>query len=178
MYSPAFLHATDGWLLEREGEWGKVPGDRGGRTRWGISSKAFPKVDLDTLTWAGAQALYHTVFWEPLRADDLPEALALALFDWSVPSGVPRAAIALQEVLGVRMDGEIGPQTLAAVRASALSRVLERLLSARVAFHLRDWKAHPEQPIQGWLNRVVALALEVGSEASGASGSSAHRGSL
>ncbi|MGH7893872.1 MAG: glycosyl hydrolase 108 family protein, partial [Candidatus Binatia bacterium] len=30
--------------MQHEGEWGKVPGDLGGRTRWGISSVAHPEV--------------------------------------------------------------------------------------------------------------------------------------
>ncbi len=147
------------FVAEREGEWGNTPNDRGGRTRWGISSKAFPNVNLDELTLEGAKELYRTEFWEPLRAGELPPAAGLVLLDWAIHSGAPRVARKLQIAVGAAPDGRIGPKTLARARAYAPKELVERLLLLRVDYILDICAADPTQPLQGWLNRVVLLAV-------------------
>ena len=44
------------------------------------------------LTTAEAVAIYRTLYWDALAADELPPGLDHALFDFAVHSGVPRAA--------------------------------------------------------------------------------------
>lgn len=159
-----FDRAAD-WILLREGEWGEVPHDRGGRTRWGISQRAFPKVDLDTLTWPMAKELYRSEFWAKVKGDSLGWPLGLVVFDWAVISGALRPVTELQRVLDVKADGIIGPKTLAAlVRRSAHETSL-RMLAERVDFHVADWNLNQEQPLEGWMNRVVLLGIEVGKSA-------------
>src|ERR1043166_4063062 len=43
--------------------------DPGGETKFGISKKAFPTVDLAALTRADALAIYWTHYWRPSYAD-------------------------------------------------------------------------------------------------------------
>ena len=59
-------------VLEHEGGFVDNPDDPGGKTRWGISQRAYPFLDLSTLTREGAIALYRRDAWTPIRGDALP----------------------------------------------------------------------------------------------------------
>ena len=62
---------------ELEGGWADDSGDRGGRTRWGVSSAAHPDIDLAALeTFEDAVRLvYIPEYWRPIHGDQLPEPL-------------------------------------------------------------------------------------------------------
>ncbi len=130
-------------------------------TRWGISAAAHPGLDIATLTLAAARAIYHAAYWAPIGADGLPAPLALASFDAAVNAGPARAAIWLQEALGVAADGIVGPQTQAAARAAvasgaaAAAAVLSETIARRLLFlaGLPDW---PRFGL-GWTRRCLAL---------------------
>ena len=67
-------------LLEREG--GETT-DQGGRTKYGISSKAHPKVNLDKLTKEEAKQIYKRDYWDANKLGDMakknPKLAAAAL---------------------------------------------------------------------------------------------------
>ena len=63
------------------------------------------------------QRIYRWRYWDMVRGDALPPGADYATFDFSVNSGVARAARILQGIVGVDADGVIGPYTVdAAVR--------------------------------------------------------------
>jgi lysozyme family protein len=74
--------------------------DPGGETKWGISKRAFPDVDIAGLTRAAAAAIYRRSYWDAVQADRLPEALRYAVFDAAVNSGVGQAVRWLQQAPG------------------------------------------------------------------------------
>lgn len=155
------------WVLAREirdntGWSPHDPTDRGGRTRWGISQRTFPNVNLDLLSREGAIDLYLEHYWTPVRGADLGPALDLVVFDTSVPCGAPRAVKMLQQVVGAKPDGILGVRTLATLGKFSRQRVIEEYLELRMRFHVVDGMKNPEQPLEGWLNRVLLLAMESG----------------
>ena len=77
--------------------------------------------------------------------------IAYAVFDLAVNGGVSRAVKLLQEVLGVKADGIVGSQTLAAVRAANLPELIKRYCAARRKWQLRlkNAKHNP-----GWVTRI------------------------
>ena len=107
------------------------------------------------LTIAEAVAIYRTLYWDALAADELPPGLDHALFDFAVHSGVPRAARALQRALGVADDGRIGPATIAAARQADAMLMLGRLCAERRAFMsgLSTWRTFGK----GWSARMNAV---------------------
>lgn len=111
-----------------------LPDDPGGETRWGISHRSYPTLDLKTLTREAAIAIYRRDFWDALHLDLLPLPLAVALFDGAVNQG-PGAARGfirdLQGLLGMAPDGIIGPATAAACEGKDLARLLRRLCVIR-----------------------------------------------
>lgn len=146
------------FILSHEGVETDDPQDPGLRTKFGLSQRAWPHLDLDTLTREQAIGIYRLQYWDRFRGDALPEALGLAMLDYAVLQGLPTATRALQGILGVHPDGKIGPRTLAAIDARPPGPLVRELLAVRkrqlVANGSRRYLA-------GWLSRLVDLALEV-----------------
>lgn len=146
-------------LLKHEGGFSDHPADRGGKTHYGITEAVAREVgyrgDMRELPLDLAKRIYKDRYWDAVRADELPEAVRYAVFDAAVNSG-PRQAIRwLQRAVGVRDDGIIGPQTLAAVRAANPERLLRRFLSQRLRFmtNLPNWGSFS----RGWARRIADL---------------------
>ena len=88
-------------------------------TKYGIAAAAHPHLDIASLTLEQARAVYNETYWVPVQGDALPQALALLVFDAAVNCGMARAVSWLQLAAGCRVDGVLGPQTLATVQAKA-----------------------------------------------------------
>jgi lysozyme family protein len=142
-------------VLRHEGGYANDPNDTGGETRWGISKAAYPLLDIAALTRDEAIAIYRRDYWDRLRGDELPPALALLVFDAGVHMGRLRAVSLLQEVLGVEVDGIIGPVTLQAARAAPLPDVLTDYCARRALVYtsLTSWTFFG----RGWMRRLFAV---------------------
>lgn len=105
-------------VIGTEGGYVNDPLDPGGETKFGVSKRAYPDVDIAALTMADAQAIYFRDYWLKIAGDSLPVELAFLVFDAAVNSGVSRAVKWLQATAHVIEDGVIGPKTLAAVNAA------------------------------------------------------------
>jgi len=79
------------FVLEREGGYVNDPLDPGGETKYGISKKSYPNVDIKKLTPELAAVIYQSDYWAPAGCDDLSPDLALVVFDSAVNCGVERA---------------------------------------------------------------------------------------
>ena len=99
-------------ILEEEGGISNHRQDPGGLTKYGISQRSYPEVDIANLTIQQASAIYLNDYWNPVRGHLMPAGLDLLVFDCAVNQGSTTAAILLQTALGVRADGSIGPITL------------------------------------------------------------------
>ena len=144
-------------VVGTEGGYTPGVGDPGGETRWGISKRAYPNIDIPNLTLAAAQGIYRADYWNRVRGDLLPPALALVVFDAAVNSGVPQAVRWLQQAVGVQADGVIGPVTLAAIQAHAGrgAALVVDYLAHRTVFlaALPTWRTFA----LGWSRRLAAL---------------------
>ena len=147
-------------VLAVEGGYVEHRVDPGGATKHGVTrarlaqhrGRPVTKAEVRGLTIAEAVAIYRTLYWDALAADELPPGLDHALFDFAVHSGVPRAARALQRTLGVADDG---PATIAAARQADAMLMLERLCAERRAFMsgLSTWRTFGK----GWSARMNAV---------------------
>ena len=92
------------------------PSDSGGRTQYGISERSHPEAWADNVvTYDEARTIYEKVYILSEKFHLLPDELKHQVVDYGVPSGPDTAARLLQQIVGVAVDGEIGPKTLAAV---------------------------------------------------------------
>lgn len=132
------------------------PSDPGGRTKFGLSHRANPDLDFDTLTLEQAKARYLERYWQPAGCTDLPEFASLLAFDCSVNQGADTALMFMQAAVGVRVDGDLGPLTRAAfasVRPSDLARFMA-LRAVRYAANKNFQRFG-----HGWFNRLFELAI-------------------
>lgn len=145
-------------VLEHEG--GETitndPSDPGGLTKWGISQRAYPYLDIANLTREEAVAIYRRDYWDAVSADGLPDPLDHYVFDCAVNQGVQRAAQFLQLVLRVPIDGDIGPLTLKVARNSDRAEV-SALFMAQRAMHYATLATFPKYG-RGWMKRLFLVA--------------------
>lgn len=160
----------------RQAEGGLVDNaaDPGGRTNFGItqatldatrgfySSMQLP-ARVDELTWEQAKLIYHRQYWMPIRGDELPAPIALAVLDAAVNASPQRATRWLQQALRVTADGWLGTQTLLAAQRCDI-RVTLREFGARRAYHYMLQDATDDAFGLGWARRLfdthdAALAL-------------------
>lgn len=122
-------------------------------TNMGIAAHSFPNLDIKNLKQADVIPIYDRKYWRPVRGDDLPFGVDLAVFDYAVNSGVGRAPKELQRVLGVDADGQIGPITLKAAIMADGKATVQKLCVRRMSFlrGLRIWETFK----RGWSRRVA-----------------------
>ena len=124
-------------VLREEGGLTDDPHDPGGLTKFGISKKAYPYLDIAKLTEADAKAIYRKDYWQPVRADEVPAPLALCLFDAAVNMGTGTAVKLLQRALKISDDGVFGAGTLNAVKAAHLPDLVARFMGQRGVYYSR-----------------------------------------
>ena len=84
--------------------------------------------DLKRITDAQVATVYKLHYWNKVKGDELPAGVDYAVFDFAVNSGPKRAAEYLQSLLLVKVDGIIGPQTIAAAKRADAGQLNQRPL--------------------------------------------------
>jgi lysozyme family protein len=141
----------------------KLVSDSGGLTKWGISKKGNPDVDVANLTREEAEAIYRRRYWNVVKADLLPEPLALLVFDAGVNMSTRVAVQILQRVLEVTDDGTIGPETLLAVRSFKYQDELRvRYNALRIMSYVDLVRRKPfnQANLWGWICRCERVVAE------------------
>ncbi len=147
-------------LLRHEGGFVNHPKDPGGITNLGVTKRVWEEwtshpaneADMRGLTPGMVEPLYRERYWRKVRGDELPAGVDLAVFDCAVNSGPGRAAMLLQQAIGVWPDGVIGPKTMAAIKAADAKATVDRFCDLRLAF-LRGLPTWPTFG-KGWERRV------------------------
>lgn len=160
------FHEAFNRVIGHEGGYSNHPHDRGGETKFGISSRSYPDLDIKNLTLNQARSIYHSDYWYAAGCYMLPAGLAYAVFDAAVNAGVGRATRWLQEAVGTAPDGVIGPATRAAISLSMRNplNVLETLNAIRLKHYMDLSQQQTDTFGLGWSRRVLqvhttALAL-------------------
>ncbi|MHB8602203.1 MAG: glycoside hydrolase family 108 protein [Nitrosotalea sp.] len=76
----------------KNGGYTNDPTDPGGETKYGISKRAHPNVDIANLTPQQAADIYANEYWDALGCDNLTYPYSCVVFDSGVNCGVSRAA--------------------------------------------------------------------------------------
>lgn len=152
-------------VISHEGGYVNDPADPGGETKFGISKRSYPKLNIADLTLEQAIVIYRTDFWDKIKGDQLPFPVAYQLFDFAANSGISTAIRYLQRAIGVADDGHWGPVSQAEMEKFLKERgqndLLMYLIAERQIFQtrLKNWKDHGK----GWAVRN-AKNLQIGAD--------------
>ncbi|MBF0589029.1 MAG: glycoside hydrolase family 108 protein [Magnetococcales bacterium] len=146
-------------LIGHEGGYVNDPDDPGGETKFGISKRSYPHVDIKNLTREDAAWIYRRDFWGGAKCDMLPAGVDYAVFDMAVNSGLRAAAKTLQKALNVPADGVIGPQTLGAAKQAGRLALIDRLMAGRALYfaEIGIRRTQSRKFLKGWMRRAMEV---------------------
>ena len=149
------------YVLGNEGDISDHPQDRGGLTKYGISQRIYPDLDIPSLTLDDAMRIYERDYWCRLNIAMLKDQkVATKMLDSVVVMG-PKAIRALQRALRavgreVEEDGVLGPVTAQAVNSTDPDKLLPAIRSELASMMRKIVLMAPAQGVflDGWLNRA------------------------
>lgn len=111
-------------------------------TKYGISARSFPDVDIANLTLDQAKALAKPRYWDVVRGDAIHPWLALLMFDSAYNEGDETSVRHLQIALGIAQSGKFdGPTLMAAelrIAKSGITGLLAEYTTQRNLSYTRD----------------------------------------
>lgn len=162
------------FILKWEGGFVNDPDDLGGATNKGITigtyatycrRKGYPEPTVERLkmmtqdTWT---EIMKSMYWDRWKADKIVnQSVANILVDWVWASGI-NGIKRPQQLLGVKADGLVGPQTLASVNAKDAEALFYAIKADRIRFIDEICKKRPANLKfkKGWLNRINDFKFE------------------
>ena len=163
-------------ILRWEGGWANDPVDNGGPTMKGITLNTYTiycknkgkgtptQTQLKNISQAEWEDVFKSMFWDKWQADKINnQSIANLVVDWLWTSGQWGIKYP-QSILGVKVDGQVGPKTLAAINNYPDPKDLFNKLWQRRKAHFEGIvKANASQKkfLKGWLNRLNDLKFSV-----------------
>jgi lysozyme family protein len=134
------------FVLKWEGGYSNDPVDPGGETKYGISKRAHPNVDIKNLTKEQAGEIYRKEYWTAMSCDSMTPSVAICVFDSAVNCGVGRVKKWVVDLNVKDVEAE--------------KRESRKLLQTRLAYYnsLVALKPSFKKYIKGWNNRVNDLS--------------------
>jgi len=120
------------FVLKWEGGYSNDPNDPGGETKYGISKRSYPELDISKLTLKQAKEIYYQNYWLKTSCDELPFPFNIVVFDTAVNMGRRKAI----ELLNAYNDWR--------------DYLLKRLYAYSKFKHAKIY-------FRGWANRVLDL---------------------
>lgn len=123
-------------------------------TKYGVSARAYPDLDIANLTLEDAQTIAKRDYWDRFFGDRLPSGVALCVFDFGYNAGIHEAVKVLQRCLDVQDDGAMGPITLRLADMKDTGWLIKTFYTERMAAYeqMKEW-AHDGA---GWTARAEA----------------------
>lgn len=141
-----------------------VPDGSGFHTNKGVTWKTFESLAPYLGYEASAanfyrmpDAIWYKIFkkgyWDQIGGDKIKsQAIANTLADFAWGAGPGTAAKVVQRVLGVTVDGVIGPKTIAAINTKKEKELFDKLVEAKKTFYLT--LPNQQANYTGWANRL------------------------
>ena len=159
-------------VLKWEGGWGNDPDDKGGPTMKGVTIATYtaycnkkgrptPTINqLKNISKEEWEEIFKTMFWDRWKAEQINnQSVANLLVDWLWASGQYGIKYP-QQILGVTVDGVVGPKTINAINSYPDQKVLFNKLWERRKQHfisIANSRPGNQKFLKGWLNRLNDL---------------------
>lgn len=146
------------------------PDDKGGLTMNGVTFSTYSAYcnkkgkratadGLKNMTYAEWFEILKTMFWDKWKANEInDQSLANILVDWVWASGITGIKRP-QRILGVTVDGIVGPKTIAAVNSSNPKKLFDLIKQDRLKHFDEIVAKSPSQKkfLNGWRRRVNCI---------------------
>lgn len=135
-----------------------TPGGRLLGTKYGISAKSYPYLNIPALSWQQAKEIYKKDFWDKYRIGELNERIRLYTFDSIVNHGPTIGIKLLQRAIGVKDDGIIGQTTI----SQSIKATPNAFALARSDYYVDIVRNDISQLVflKGWLRRSLQVLKE------------------
>lgn len=149
-------------VIKLEGGFVNDPKDPGGKTKYGISHKSFPYINIENLTKEQAAGIYKKHYWDPHPFyKELKSAqVVLKLFLAGINMGQKYANICMQRAVRsfkyLDADGIIGEKSLEAINNIPYKELVPAFNSECAGRYRMLCAKNPtlKKFINGWLNRA------------------------
>lgn len=149
-------------ILIEEGGYVNDPDDPGGETKYGITKRTFPELDIFNLTAEQARDIYRREYWDRFGLDQIEDdRVAERLFSFIVNMGSIPAIKCFQRALRacghfVNEDGRLGPETISAARRADRQALLAALKCEAAGMYRYFVAKSPDKQkyLKGWLSRA------------------------
>jgi lysozyme family protein len=161
-------------IIKWEGGLVNDPMDAGGLTNKGVTYRVwcehFGRDEMERfkrMDEADWKAIYLKGFWQPMRCEEMPQAIADIVAEFGWMSGHNAAITTLQRAInsvqgepGLKEDGQIGRFTLAALNKAKPELIATAMIAERRRFYVAIIARRPQNARfrNGWNNRLNALA--------------------
>lgn len=147
--------------LEYESGYSNDENDAGGETKYGISKRQYPTLDIKNLTKEQAIEIYRKDFYERMNLNLIKpelEFVAWKLFDIGVNQGPGTAIRFLQNILDIKEDGILGRDTATTINQYSDPKGLCQMLAIKQMLRYTDIVIKkPSQLVffKGWIKRAL-----------------------
>lgn len=156
-------------VIRLEGGYVNDPSDPGGETKYGISKRSYPHLDITNLTLAQAKSIYYQDYWTAAGLGSLPAAISDTLLHFCVNMGNANGIKLLQRAVNtytlsmnlakptttISVDGGNGPITQASAKLCEKTSVLVDFIRAEAANYYQSLSPELKRRyLHGWLNGI------------------------
>jgi len=156
------------YVLDWEGGYSNDPADRGGATNYGITQSTLTRYinthpgarvpdRVERIGIKDAEEIYKADYWKFDKIES--QSIATKLFDISINMGYRTAIKMVQSIIGLDVDGVLGPITAAAINAKDPADLMLDLVNSCVNRYLSILAGDPSQEKfrRGWLRRAKSI---------------------
>lgn len=154
-------------LKEGGSKYTETVGDNGGATKYGISQRSYPNLDIKNLTERHARDIYKRDYWDRVNGDAIQDqVVAEKLFDCAVNMGVKTTIKLAQHALNENMieqlaeDGIAGAKTIAHLNKCKNTIFFASFVLICIARYAAICNKDRTQSkfLLGWINRALGGA--------------------
>lgn len=159
----SYFNDACNYLIKIEGGYVNDPDDRGGETKYGISKRSYPDLDIKNLTVEEAKSIYLQDWWAK-EYDLIPKTIAIKTFITAVHTGSHKTIRLLQGSVNncslqrIELDGYIGPVTVNAINKIIETRMLLSYFKLAIVDYYTDLcDVYPSdiKYLKGWIRRAL-----------------------